>query len=242
MSQGHEHWQRIAFFGGSFDPPHLGHLAVAKAACEALNLDRVLFAPVGSQPLKPRGSTAPFAHRVAMTGLAIAGEARFAVSLLDAPDPDGKPNYTLDTLRKLRCVLGPDTDLFFLMGADSLRSLRRWHGAAELPFAATLVVASRPGQLLDDLTALLPAGLSLAPEPESDPPCSQTGSAPAAAQPWRLVNKSGRSAPFYLLAGLDIPISASAIRAQVRAAGPATGEALVPAAVAEYIRSHGLYR
>src|SRR5947209_15565723 len=77
---------RVAFFGGSFDPPHLGHLAVASAARDALRLDRVLFAPVGAQPLKPAGSTAAFADRLAMTELAIAGEPGFEISLADAPN------------------------------------------------------------------------------------------------------------------------------------------------------------
>ncbi|MGA8041301.1 MAG: adenylyltransferase/cytidyltransferase family protein, partial [Terracidiphilus sp.] len=62
--------QRIAFFGGSFDPPHNGHLAVARAALQALQLDKVLFAPVGTQPLKPHGASAGFADRLAMTQLA----------------------------------------------------------------------------------------------------------------------------------------------------------------------------
>ena len=88
----------MAFFGGSFDPPHLGHLAVARAAQAALGLDTVLFAPVGAQPLKPQGSTAGFEDRLAMTRLAIAGEPGFAVSLADAPKPSGAPNYTLETL------------------------------------------------------------------------------------------------------------------------------------------------
>jgi len=79
--------RRVAFFGGSFDPPHFGHLAVARAARAALELDAVLFAPVGVQPLKPSGSTASFEDRVAMTRLAIAGEERFEVSLADAPRP-----------------------------------------------------------------------------------------------------------------------------------------------------------
>ena len=91
--------QRIAFFGGSFDPPHLGHLAVAHAALAALPLDTVLFAPVGAQPLKPAGSTASFDDRVEMTRLAIEGERAFRISLADAPRPNGKPNYTLETLR-----------------------------------------------------------------------------------------------------------------------------------------------
>ncbi len=95
--------QRVAFFGGSFDPPHLGHLAIARAARDGLKLDKVLFAPVGAQPLKPLGSTAAFEDRVAMTRLAIAEEPGFALSLLDAPDPDGKPNYTLETLEPAAC-------------------------------------------------------------------------------------------------------------------------------------------
>src|SRR5258708_26804683 len=91
--------RRVAFFGGSFDPPHLGHLAIARAAREALRLDTILFAPVGAQPLKPMGSTAPFADRVAMTELAIAGEPGFELSLVAAPDPNRQPNSTLEPLR-----------------------------------------------------------------------------------------------------------------------------------------------
>src|SRR5271157_1894609 len=86
---------RVAFFGGSFDPPHLGHLAVARAARDAFRLDSVLFAPVGIQPLKSEGLTSGFADRLAMTRLAIEGEADFAISLADAPKPGGEPNFTL---------------------------------------------------------------------------------------------------------------------------------------------------
>src|ERR1700733_8002781 len=73
--------RRIGFFGGSFDPPHRGHIAVAHAAQAALELDTVLFAPVGAQPLKPQGSTASFDDRVQMTQLAIASEPGFEISL-----------------------------------------------------------------------------------------------------------------------------------------------------------------
>ena len=229
--------RRVAFFGGSFDPPHLGHLAVARAALSALALDTVLFAPVGAQPLKPAGSTATFDHRLAMTRLAIAGDPGLSLSLADAPRPAGEPNYTLDTLLALRGELPPGGALFCLMGADSFASLRRWHRAAEIPFAAPLIVASRPGELLDDLVSALPEGLSISPE-------SNPASAPAAIELrcFLLTNGSGDQAPFFLLPGLEIEISASQIRDQVRATGALPARpALLPDAVSAYIRAHGLY-
>ena len=217
---------RIAFFGGSFDPPHLGHLAVARMARETLNLDRVLFAPVGAQPLKPRGAMASFADRLEMTRLAIAGDPGFEVSLLDAPHADGEPNYTLTTLEALRDQL-PGAELFLLMGADSFALLRNWRGAAEIPFLASLVVASRPGQEMDNLAAFLPEGMTLTPAADCADVCTYT-----------LRNGAGRTAGFYMLPGLDVPISASQIRAQTQAGAPSP----LPECVAEYIHRHGLYQ
>jgi nicotinate-nucleotide adenylyltransferase len=227
---------RVAFFGGSFDPPHLGHLAVARAARKALALDSVLFAPVGAQPLKPCGSTAAFADRLAMTRLAIASEPGFSVSMADAPRPSGAPNYTLETLLRLRAEL-PGT-LFCLMGADSFAGLKRWHRAAEIPFAAPLIVASRPGQRLDGLKAALPAGLAI----EAAPELREIKSEVELRCYW-LRNPAGERAPFYLLPGLEIAISASEIREQTRVGADSfePARALLPASVAEYIRAHGLY-
>lgn len=230
---------RIAFFGGSFDPPHLGHLAVARAARTALGLDGVLFAPVGAQPLKAQGSSASFEDRVAMTRLAIAGEAGFSLSLADAPKPAGTPNFTLETLEGLRAGLAPECTLFCLMGADSLFGLRRWHRAAEIPFVAPLIVASRPGQPLDSLVALLPAGLTLEAAPGSEEIRSGVR-----LRSCFLLNQAGGRTPFYLLPGLNVEISASEIRAQLRAApeSRAAGDELLPQAVSEYVRRRGLYR
>ncbi|MGA2084712.1 MAG: nicotinate (nicotinamide) nucleotide adenylyltransferase [Terracidiphilus sp.] len=230
---------RVAFFGGSFDPPHLGHLAVARAARAALGLDPVLFAPVGAQPLKPHGSTASFEDRLAMTRLAIAGEPGFAISLADAPKPSGTPNYTLETLLGLRAELPPDGALFCLMGADSFAGLRRWHRSAEIPFVAPLIVASRPGESLSDLKAALPEGLTV----EAVPGPGGVG-LEIEVRSYLLRNPAGDSAPFYLLPGLEVEISASEIREQVRAAagGRAPERELLPAPVSAYIRAHGLYR
>ncbi len=227
---------RVAFFGGSFDPPHLGHLAVARAAQTALGLDTVLFAPVGAQPLKPLGSTAGFAHRLAMTQLAIASEPDFAISLADAPKPAGEPNYTLETLLALRAELPAGSALFCLMGADSFAGLRRWHRAAEIPFAAPLIVASRPGEKMDDLDSWLPAGLSIKPAPAPDKTDSEIE-----IRRYLLRNPVGEIAPFYLLPELEIEISASEIREQIRIADRIRLGELLPAPVSDYIRDHGLY-
>jgi nicotinate-nucleotide adenylyltransferase len=258
----------VAFFGGSFDPPHLGHLEVARAAQTALGLDSVLFTPVGEQPLKPQGSTAAFAHRLAMTRLAIAGDPAFSVSLADAPKSSGAPNYTFETLLALRAQLPPDGVLFCLMGADAFALLRRWHRAAEIPFVAPLIVASRPGEQLNDLKAFLPEGLMIealpAPgeqetehlEPEGAggfnprimpselaralaPDACSSAKAQIDLRRYTLRNASGQQSPFYLLPGLDIDISASEIRDHIRAQTPQPAQ--LPAAVFEYIRAHGLY-
>lgn len=230
--------RRVAFFGGSFDPPHMGHMAVARAARQALQLGTVLFAPVGAQPLKLSGAAASFEDRLEMTRLAIAGEPGFEVSLADAPKPSGVPNYTLETLLTLKAELMPDSILFCLMGADAFVGLKDWHRAAEIPFVAPLIVASRPGQPLDGLKSALPQGLTLE---------GSWGNVPAGSEvelrTWHLRNPAGDAAPLYVLPGLHVDVSASEIRKQVQATldGPSAEIRRLSGAVAEYIRSHGLY-
>ncbi|MGA3160939.1 MAG: nicotinate (nicotinamide) nucleotide adenylyltransferase [Terracidiphilus sp.] len=237
--------RRVAFFGGTFDPPHLGHLGVARAAQEALGLDLVLFAPVGAQPLKPQGTAAGFDDRLAMTRLAIASDPAFALSLADAPKSSGAPNYTFETLVALRAQLPPSSVLFCLMGADSFAGFSRWHRAADIPFVASLIVASRPSESqwsLDNLDSALPQGFVLEAAPEPD--AVESG---VALRRSILRNPAGLEAPFYLLPGLHIDISASQIRDQIHAqATPSIAlqcpeSALLPAPVLEYIRAHNLY-
>jgi nicotinate-nucleotide adenylyltransferase len=144
---------RVALFGGTFDPPHRGHLAIAAAAADAFALDEVLFAPAGLQPLKPDGAHAPFADRLAMLSLACLPETRFGVSDLDEPHPDGTPNYTVQTLTALHQLMPADT-LFNLVGADSFLNLRHWREPDRLLELAEWIVVSRPGFPLDDLSRL----------------------------------------------------------------------------------------
>jgi nicotinate-nucleotide adenylyltransferase len=229
--------RRVAFFGGSFDPPHLGHVAVARAARSALDLDMVLFAPVGAQPLKTQTSTAGFEDRVEMTRLAIAAEAGFELSLVDAPKSSGEPNYTLETLQSLRAELGEDGLLFCLVGADSFFGLRKWHRGVDIPFVAPLIVAARPGQKLDEIKTALPPGLAM-----DDRPMRQETRNGVEVRSFLLTDQAGDPAALYLLPGLDIAISASEIRDGVRSGDAAAGTDLLPPAVADYVRTHGLYR
>ena len=227
---------RIAFFGGSFDPPHLGHIGIARAAQKALQLDTILFVPVGVQPLKPLGATASFEDRVAMTELAISGLPHFAVSLADAPEPDGEPNYTIDTLHRLAAQF-PTAQLFTLMGADSLLSLGRWYRGSDIPFVAPLIVASRPGQSLDDIAGHLPAGLTIS-------PATDASAENAPLLEFTIRNDAGATAPFYLLPELQIEISASKIREQTGSSfdRSCVNRNLLPPPVCDYIETHDLYR
>jgi nicotinate-nucleotide adenylyltransferase len=143
---------RIALFGGSFDPPHHGHIAIATAAADVFDLNKVLFAPVGRQPLK-EGIPASFVDRLAMVELACRVDPRFEMSGFDAPRSDGSPNYTVHTLAKVREAM-PDARLFNLVGADSFLDLPRWHEPERLLELAEWIVVSRPGFPLANLSGL----------------------------------------------------------------------------------------
>jgi nicotinate-nucleotide adenylyltransferase len=202
-----------------------------------------LFAPVGIQPLKQQGSTASYQDRVAMTELAIQGLAGFAICLEDAPNPEGRPNYTIDTLLRLRKRF-PSAALFTLMGADSLRNLPQWHRGEEVPFVAPLIVASRPGEQLEDLTAILPAGLSISEDAEAGQKEMGQAEAEGLLRIFTLRNAAGASTGFYLLPGVEIDISATEVRQQVSAGLDqlCAGHALLSDAVCGYIAAHELYR
>jgi nicotinate-nucleotide adenylyltransferase len=134
--------RRVGLFGGTFDPPHLGHLALAEWAREALALDRVVFMPAGSPPHKTRRTLSPVRQRLAMIRLAVRGTPAFVVSAHEARR--GGPSYTVDTLRHLKRAY-PGARLYLLMGADSLAEFETWREPGEIARLATLAVADRPG-------------------------------------------------------------------------------------------------
>ncbi|HEX4155239.1 MAG TPA: nicotinate (nicotinamide) nucleotide adenylyltransferase [Acidobacteriaceae bacterium] len=145
---------RIGFFGGTFDPPHLGHLAVARAAALAFHLDRVLLAPVAWQPLKPNSAEASFDDRLYMVQLLCEETPLLEASSVDGPREDLAPNYTIDTLQQLRSTLPQATSLFVIVGADSFRTLRQWRCPEELLRAADWIVVSRPYAAASSLESL----------------------------------------------------------------------------------------
>ncbi len=135
---------RIGIYGGSFDPPHIGHRLVASDACEALALDRLWIVPVGIQPLKadmPAGASGT--DRLALARLAFAGDPRFEVSPMEV-EREGL-SYTVETIEEFARRF-PGAELFFLVGRDALSDLERWRDPQRIRELATLAVLDRSGE------------------------------------------------------------------------------------------------
>lgn len=143
---------RIGVFGGTFDPPQNGHIVVAKAVLEQLNLDLVLFVPAGDPWQKHESSLA--ADRVDMVRLAIAGIDGFSVSTVDIDR--GGPTYTVDTLRDIAAEF-PQSQLYFIMGDDAFAGITTWKDFDKLGELATLVVVSRYGNAPEVPATLSPS-------------------------------------------------------------------------------------
>ena len=134
---------RTAFFGGTFDPVHTGHLALAREVLKQGRADRILFVPAPSPPHKETARISAFEHRLAMVRLAIGGEAGFAWSDLESRRP-GK-SYTIDSLAELSAD-GSYGEVLLLIGADSLRQLHLWYRCHELVRGHGLIVYPRRGE------------------------------------------------------------------------------------------------
>jgi len=215
---------RIGYFGGSFDPPHRGHLAVAAAAAAAFALDQVLFVPASHQPLKPERPTAPYADRLALVELLCAEappSAHFTASALEAPLPGDPPHYTVDTLQHLRSTLAPADRLFVLVGADAFLQLPQWRSPARLLELADWIIVSRPRL---HRSSLDPARLEALMD--------------------TLALTPAQRARIHLLSNLADPTSATALRkalaAQAPNPNPTTIDGLPPTLLA-YMRTHHLY-
>jgi len=211
---------RLGILGGTFDPVHNGHIAVARTVLRDPGLDSILFVPAFLPPHKPSREISSFAHRVAMLELAVQAEANFSVSRLESERCG--PSYSIDTLRALASVLGPEVRLFFIIGMDAFADISTWKSHSLLLDHASLVVVGRPELCRHS------CGQSVAfsfPGAVFDPEkgCWQGPAAGA----------------IYSVAMEPVPVSSSQVREAVRSGRSIAG--LVPEAVAGYISRHGLY-
>jgi nicotinate-nucleotide adenylyltransferase len=205
---------RIVLFGGTFDPVHTGHLAMAEAAREALRADRVVFVPCRVSPFKRGAQAAPARDRLAMVRLAVRGNPRFGVSDIELRRPG--PSYTFDTVERLRRSMpskGERIEWFLLLGADALAGLPRWREARRLVTRARVAAVGRAGWPKAALLRALARAFG-----------------PRVA---RGIERRWIDAP-------RLDIAAQDLRRRVRAGRSVRH--LVPDAVERYMRRRGLYR
>jgi nicotinate-nucleotide adenylyltransferase len=143
---------KIGVLGGTFDPIHLAHLAVAGAVKAELDLAEVVFMPAGQPWLKANNYISAAEHRVQMVRLAIAGKSYFRLSTMEIDRPG--PSYTVDTMAELRGQIGTEDELYFILGWDNLAELPRWREPARLIQLCYLVAVPRPGYPIPELTKL----------------------------------------------------------------------------------------
>jgi len=217
---------KIAFFGGTFDPVHRGHLEVARAAAKRFDLSLVYFSPADIPPHKQKRKLASFEHRFAMVALATAGDKRFIPSLLDAYT--GGPNYSLETVRRLKNTLGKSDRLYFLIGMDAFEEIGTWYKPVELLHECEFIVVSRPSYSLDDAARALPKALR-PPEPVLKKLSKQQVGT---------IELPGTA--IHRLDDVWESVSSTQIRAAARKPAKQLSR-LVPAPVAEYIEKQHLY-
>lgn len=217
--------RRIGLFGGSFDPIHLGHIAVARAAQRRFHLHQVHFIPSGRPPHKPKLELATYAHRFAMVTLGCTEHPHFVPSLAEAgPDGSGRQVfYSIDTVHHFQRLFHRHGDqLFFILGADSFLKIPTWKDYESLLNSCDFIVASRPGFRTDVLRLVIPPEL-LARTPSADP---------------RTI--ALRRSSVHLLDSVSSDVSATEVRRRLRRGQSI--HALVPARVEEYIEKLSLYR
>jgi nicotinate-nucleotide adenylyltransferase len=231
----------IGLFGGTFDPIHKGHLALAQAARERFQLGRVLFVPANMSPHKTAQPAAFYFHRYAMAVLATSGEKPFVPSLLEAPAEFGlehtkgargtvvsSASYSIDTIRKLKRELKKSDGLFFLIGIDAFLDIAKWREPEALFAECEFIIASRPGFSLADVATSLPE--KLRPREEVTKPFRKQPAKGDLILP---------GVTLHLLDGVNQNISATAIRRAV--AAKRSIKKFVPESVEEYIKKEGLY-
>jgi nicotinate-nucleotide adenylyltransferase len=233
----------IGLFGGTFDPIHKGHLALARAAKDQFDLGRIEFVPSNIPPHKAQQPMVSYFHRYAMVALATIGEKAFVPSLLEAPEinsgnsnsrpPQGRKtvaaNYSIDTVLRLKQTLKKNDRLFFLIGIDAFKDIAKWYEPEALFRECDFIVGSRPGYSLADVANALPEKLR-----------PKAAATKLFAKQSAIGDLALAGVTLHLLGDVHEDVSATAIRQAVKAKRPLTR--FVDPAVAEYIRKNGLYK
>ena len=213
----------IALFGGTFDPVHAGHIAVALAAARRFHLDAVYFIPSSRPPHKTKPALTPFVHRFAMVALACSEHKGLIPSLAEAPGEAASAHvfYSIDTVRRFRRE-HPDDQLYFILGADQFLEIPTWRHYEALLDSCDFIIASRPGFNLDALRLVIP--------PEK---LGRTRSQ----DPHKIIL---RKSVFHLLTTVASHVSSTEVRQ--RLARHQSIHGLVPPRVEDYILGQALYR
>ena len=220
---GHGPHRSVALFGGTFDPVHAGHIAVAQAAQKRFHLDAIYFIPSSRPPHKTKPALTPFVHRYAMVALACADHPGFFPSLAEGPVDGVAPHvfYTIDTVKRFHRE-HPNDHLYFILGADQFLEIPTWKSYEMLMDSCDFIIASRPGFRLDALRLVVP--------PE------KLGRVPSH-DPHKILL---RRSVVHLLTTVSSHISSTEVRHRLEHHQAIHG--LVPAHVEEYIVGQALYR
>jgi nicotinate-nucleotide adenylyltransferase len=213
----------VALFGGTFDPVHAGHIAVAQAAQKRFHLDAIYFIPSSRPPHKSKQELTPFVHRYAMLALACSDHTGFLLSLAEAPTDGAAPHvfYTIDTVKRFHRE-HPEDHLYFILGADQFLEIPTWKNYEPLLDSCDFIVASRPGFRLDALRLVIPPEML---------------GRPALQDPHKIML---RKSVVYLLTTVASHVSSTEVRHRLERHQNIHG--LVPARVEAYILGQALYR
>lgn len=220
--------RRIALYGGTFDPVHTGHIAVAHGLSKLFALDRVLFIPAYVALHKRAMNVTPALNRYAMLVLATQVEARFCVSTVELDEPE-RP-YTVQTLSRIQDTLEGEVRLFFIMGADSWMEIATWREWERVLTLSNHIVVARPGYELS-VAHVTPAIRERVVDLRGREPEQVSGE----------IDKSDGT-KIYVTDAVNMDVSATAIRQAVNEGRDADWLKLVQPPVADYIRKYGLYK
>jgi nicotinate-nucleotide adenylyltransferase len=221
--------KRIALYGGTFDPVHIGHIAVAHGLSKLFALDEVLFVPAALAPHKRESKVTPAFHRYAMLALATQHEPLMRISTIELDAPE-RP-YTFETLARMQEDVGSEAQLFFVMGADSWMEITTWREWERVLTLTNHIVVARPGYEWD--------ALHVTPEIRERIVDLRRGA--DAERMTREIDSSER-AKIYITDAVNMDVSATMIRRAVREGLDTDWLRLVTTSVADYIRKYGLYR